>query len=265
MRNPSDKTKTIVIGLIVTSLLLFIALKPMHNREGHIVNPKSGKTLVFRDEFNTWNSVWSTRESAYTTESTCAKASVLCARTHDGKMVLSVREDTDNPGKYLTGHIGTKGDKQFTYGYFEAKIEFPAIRGALCAWWLQTTEDYIPGQAEIDIAENGGGSKIWHNVYWRDLGQTEGQFHDPPVKISTDLGKGDKQADQHVYGLDWLPDRYDFYIDDKKVATTTEGLSDRPKFLVLSIKLPDYLVNGSFNPSQLKEYKMKTSWVKVWQ
>lgn len=217
-------------------------------------------TLVFEDTFDKWNPDWTTRQVDYTSTATCAHAAVQCARTFSGQMILSVREQS--PGKYLTGHVGTQGRQEFTYGYFETRAKFPVLRGTQAAFWLQTTEDYRPGQAEIDAVENFGRPAVWHNVYWRVAGQDAGEFLH--VRHRTDLGLDGAQASWHTYGLDWLPDRYDFYVDGVLVNTITEGLSNRPKFLILSILIEDFEVKD-FDPTRLSDYKARFKYVRVWQ
>lgn len=227
---------------------------------------REGKTLVFEDEFNQLRpEVWSTRETAFTTKSSTARADTGCARVADSILVLSVQPDAANPGKYLTGHIGTQGKREFdAYGYFEANVKFPTEPGVLCGWWLQTTEDYIPGQAEVDVVENGGTRTVHHTIWYRDPGQLAGQFHEPKPHLDTDLGSRDAQAIFRRYGVLWDATGYTFYVDDQPVGRLTEGLSDRPKYLVLSIKIPDYLLDV-FDPALVAEYKMRVKWVRVWQ
>jgi beta-glucanase (GH16 family) len=186
-------------------------------------------------------------------------------------MVLSIRKDPDNPGKYLTGHVGST--KTFNgYGYFEANVKFPAVFGALNGWWLAPRFDYAPDDpstpenernVEIDIAECGGRSVIQHTVWYRDPGQLAGQFHKPPPHISTDLPK-DAQAQYHRYGVLWEPTGYTFYIDRKAVGTVTGGLSSGAVFPILSIKMPLYLLDD-FDVDRITEYKMRTKWIRVWQ
>lgn len=230
------------------------------------MDPRTGKSLVFQEEFNRYRTdVWSTRASEFTDKSTCAKADPGCARTKEGALILSVKPDPENPGKWLTGHVGTENKREFdAYGYFEARVKFPAVPGVLCGWWLQTTEDYIPGQAEVDIVENGGTRGVWHTVWYRLLGMLAEEFVNPPPRVTYDLGSRDAQATYHRYGVLWEPDGYTFYVDDQPVGTLTEGLSDRPKFLVLSIKIPDYLLSR-FDPAAVADYKMRVKWVRVWQ
>lgn len=229
------------------------------------MDPTTGLSLVWNEEFNRWRDAWTTRQTLFTQDSECAKADPSCARITDGQMILSVRDDPKNPGKYLTGHVGTQGRKEFNaYGFFEARVKFPAIPGTLCGWWLQTTEDYIPGQAEVDVAENGGRRVIQHTIWYRDPGQGIGEFHEPPPHIESNLGSRDAQAQYHDYGVLWTPAGYTFTIDRQPMGTLTEGLSDRPKFLVLSIKIPNYLLK-TFDPESIRDYKMRTKWVRVWQ
>ncbi len=223
------------------------------------MRPVDRNQLVFIDRFNSWSENWSTRQSV---QSGIARADASCARVVNGEMVVSVKSDPENPGKYLTGHIGTQGDAEFTYGYFETKAKFPTLRGAHSAFWLQTTEDYIPGQAEIDAVECFGRATIWHNVYWREPGQGAGEF--TSAKLPHDLGKQPAQAEWHVYAVDWRPEGYYFYVDGNLVNTITTGLSDRPKFLVLSILIKDFETEF-LDPGRLKDYKARFKYVKVWQ
>lgn len=228
--------------------------------------PRDGKTLVFEEEFNRWRpEVWATRATAFTTKSTAARGDQSCLSFADSVLTLSVRPDPANPGKYLTGHIGTQGLREFdAFGYFEANVKFPGEPGVLSGWWLQTTEDYIPGQSEIDVVENGGTRTVHHTIWYRELGMLADQFVEPPPHIASDLGSRDAQAVFHRYGVLWDATGYTFYIDDVKVGRLTEGLSDRPKFLVLSIKIPNYLLDN-FDPALLDAYKMRVKWVRVWQ
>lgn len=89
-------------------------------------------------------------------------------------------------------------------------------------------------------------------------------YFETKAKTQTDLGGRGAQAEWHTYGLDWRPDRYDFYVDGQLVATTTEGLSDRPKFLVLSILAKDFEI-GLLDQARLREYKARFKYVRVWQ
>jgi hypothetical protein len=180
-------------------------------------------------------------------------------------MVLSVRPDPDAPGFYLTGHIGTQGRQEFNaYGYYEAMVQMPVLPGVLCGWWLAPTEDYIVGQSEVDVVENGLGGRVHNTIWFRVLGMDAGEFVEPPPQITTDLGRASDLGVKHRYGVLWTPLGYTFYIDRVPVGQLIEGLSDRPKFLVLSMKMPKYLFK-LFEADRYREYKMRVHWVRVWQ
>jgi hypothetical protein len=236
------------------------------------MDPTAGKTLVWQDDFNRWKPAWSTRAVAHV-DGQCARGHASCARTANGEMILSVKEDPDNPGLFLAGHVGTGGRKTFgPYGYYEAKVSFPDLRGTLCGWWLAPADDYVPDDpatpanergSEIDIAENGGFAIAHHTIWWRDIGQNAGEFHTPPASFSTDMGLNGMEARFHRYGVLWEPSGYTFFIDGIEVGTITEGLSEGRVFLVLSIKIPKYAVEH-LRKDQLHEYKMRVKRVRAW-
>lgn len=227
------------------------------------LSPTTGMSMVWHDEFDYWKPTWSTRQTAYTDDQPCARADVSCARVSDGQMILSVRKDPDSPGKYLTGHVGAKHEFS-AYGYYEAKVEFPSIPGVLCGWWLAPTEDYIVGQSEIDIVENGLGGRVNSTIWYRIEGMGAGEFVEPPPRITTDLGPASTLAAKRRYGVLWTPLGYTFYIDGVPTGTLTEGLSDRPKFSVLSVKIPKYL-QDDFLPERIRDYKMRIYWIRAWK
>jgi beta-glucanase (GH16 family) len=238
-----------------------------------VFDPRTaGMRRAWRDEFDFKTSTWTTRQTTNTPDQPTAKGDPSCARVEGGQMILSVKVDPENPDKYLVGHVGTQHRREFTYGYFEAYVRFPSVFGVLSAWWLAPAVDYAADDpmtptvnergAEVDIAECSGRSVIHHTVWYRDPGQLAGQFHKPAPHFATDVPKG-FQANWHRYGLLWLPSGYTFMIDRKPVGTLTEGVSDRPMFPVLSIKIPTYM-QGDLNPQRLQDYQMHVKYVRVW-
>lgn len=228
---------------IATALMFLGLLAPPAQADDR---PARRNHLVYADHFNTLRPAWSHRANS------CA----TCVRVRHGKLILSMRHDTAD--HYWTGHVGTLGHREFTYGYVEVRAKFPALRGAHSAAWLQTTEDYIPGQAEIDYAENYGRPTVWHNVYWRAEGMLAGEFLDAQRTTRVPAARW------HTYGVDWRPDSYVFFIDGDRVARITGGLSARPKFLVLSIKQSAWEFD-QFQPDRLREYRARFAWLRVWR
>lgn len=203
---------------------------------------------IFYSDFRGPDPRWETR----TSDPTAADR----ATTWDEDYV-TLRVKPDEAG-FVTGVISTKNSFRFTYGHVEARMKFMSPEGALACLWLQDPTPNEVGGSEVDIAECGGTRNVWHNVYWRT---EENLWPAEPneTKDSTRLGD---QANWHVYGLDWLPDRYDFTIDGIKVATITDGLSDHPKYLVLSTYVRDWQAH-EFNLHDMWTYRTRIDWIRV--
>lgn len=184
------------------------------------------------------------------------EADARCVEYRDGILRLRIKK---SPEKIVTAHISTADDFTFTYGLAEARMKFMSPQGAHSSFWLQTTEDYIPGQAEVDVVEHFGKNSLWHNVYWRELGQNAGEFTSAKIKT-----KVVDPTSWHTYGVNWSPTQYDFMIDGAVVASTQEGLSDRPKMLVLSILIADW-ERENLQTDALWRYRTQVDWVKVSQ
>ena len=97
-------------------------------------------------------------------------ASDACARTWDGKLVLSIR---DNPLR--TGHVWLPPSTlTLTYGVARARMRFPGGRGFHSCFWLQDVVPYeTPEAHEVDIAEHFGAPKIHQTVHWVDEGKRQ--------------------------------------------------------------------------------------------
>lgn len=208
-------------------------------------------TLLFSSDFRVKDDRWKTRHVQD------GEASDRCVQYVDGRMKLRVRKNRD--GEVITGHVSTAEDFTFTYGLAEARMKFMSPLGAHSAFWLQTTEDYIPGQAEIDVVEHFGRKNLWHNVYWRESGQGAGEFSS--AKFCT---QGVDPTSWHVYGCEWSADGYRFFVDGQETSFTQEGLSDRPKMLVLSILSNDW-ERPDLQLDALWRYRTMVDWVKVTQ
>jgi len=226
----------------------------------------------FADPFVTLDATkWSTRGTAYLPgNSDSVRADPSAAVVQDGRLKLRVLHDPDGQtsDSYLTGHIGTKGKFEFTYGWAAARMKFHELKGAHGCFWLQTTTDYLPGQAEIDVAEFFGddptyknplrNDRVWHSVYWRDhIDQVELGMMNAQTYV------GDAQ-DWHTYAVQWYPEGYDFWVDGIYSHTLTGGLSDQPKFLVLSMLVRNWELDDISGQS-LDSYETQVEWVRVWQ
>jgi beta-glucanase (GH16 family) len=212
---------------------------------------------------------WIARNTEYRTDTSCSKGSMKAVSVRDGILTLKVIEDPEAPGKFLTGHIGTQRNFEFIYGKATARMRVHPYHGAHACFWLAPTTDYVAGQAEIDINEYFGahnpdrksGVNIWHNVYWGTEGGKPGAAFSN-ARVST-LGHS-WQKTYHDYTVVWTPDAYTFYVDDVKTGVIREGLSDAPKYLVLSMLVRDWELD-EIEHHPLDSFRSKVKWVKVWQ
>lgn len=183
--------------------------------------------------------------------------------TWDGKLVLGTKADPIIADRFLVGQVESVGTYS-PFGYWEARVKFPTAPGVLAGWWLQSEQPYLtPEDVEIDIAENYGNPNVHHTLWWRDLGQPWGDYHDPPPHKSFDLGNGweEPQADWHDYGVRVTPTGYTFFVDRVQSWQTHEGLTNTPKRPVFSIKVPAYTV-GSIDLANMQALRMKVDWVR---
>jgi hypothetical protein len=217
------------------------------------------------------NLLWETRGTTYAKgKSDYAKADAQCATIEDGKLVLRVMEG-EKDGTFITGHVGTGevGETprfSFVHGWAAAKVKFHPLRGALSGFWAQfCTGDYN----ELDIVEYGGTKRAdgdngaaHHTIWWETAGTLTSRSAETPAK-DLNLDFDSKPA---VFSCNWTADYYDFWINTRRVARITEGLSSQPKFLVASILVRNYQLDDLLaNLGQIKTYSDEYDWIRVWQ
>ena len=83
-------------------------------------------------------------------------------------------------------------------------------------------------------------------------------------KISTfhALVPGFSQEQWHVFGLDWRPDGYTFYVDGRRVSETTNAPSQVHERILLSVEIGKWAHNIA--DAKLPQQVM-FAWVRVWQ
>ncbi len=235
---------------------------------------------LLTDEFagNVLASPWDQRLQGYSGNRQCSRADPSATVVSGGVVRLSVLDDpargdcTDAQGRVnayrLNGHIGTQGRFSFRYGFAAARIRFQPLRGQHGAFWMQPDAPAIPGGdpsvsgAEIDAVEwfgTGSGGLASNAYYYRDgvLTKTGGWVPD-----QARFGSG--WADQfHVFSVEWTPTEYVFRIDGQVTFRTSEGVSQIPEYLILSLLSSDFelaLLGGTQNLPQT----MEVDWVRVW-
>jgi beta-glucanase (GH16 family) len=195
-----------------------------------------------------------------------------------GTVRLSVLDDpdrgdcTDAQGRVnayrLNGHIGTQGRFAYTYGFAAARIRFQPLRGQHGAFWMQPDAPAVQGGdpsvsgAEIDAIEwfgAGTGGLASNAYYYREGVQTKtGGW------VPDQAAYGSGWSDQfHVFSVEWTPTEYVFRIDGRETFRTSEGVSQVPEYLILSLLSSDYELS-TLGPIENLPQTMQVDWVRVW-
>lgn len=159
----------------------------------------------------------------------------------------------DRPGGSFCFDSGTEAPKlvwpvaQFEtakfmhkYGYYEIRCKLPTQEGWWAAFWLQSPvigccpDPRIAG-VEVDIMENfTRDGIISHNNHWNGYGADWSHIGSGPRQL-------EKTADDfHVFGLDWSPDGYTYYVDGKESWHVDGPVSDREQFILISTECMGY-------------------------
>ncbi|MBQ9870518.1 MAG: carbohydrate binding domain-containing protein [Eubacterium sp.] len=174
-------------------------------------------------------------------------ASVPATITLSNVSVIDVTEGGEeeevfdyNAYDYTSGRVNTQGNKDFIYGYFEAKARVPKGMGYLPAFWLMATDESEYGSwpkcGEIDIMEVMGQdtTKSYHTIHY-GYNPTDGHKQQQKEYVSTDP---DFYTEEHVYGLEWLPGKLTWYVDGKEVFTTDNWVTGNDESTQLSYPAP---------------------------
>lgn len=152
-----------------------------------------------------------------------------------GHLVLTTRRAG---GEYHTAMIGTAGRFEPLYGYFECRVRLQAQPGHWSAFWMQSPSygksigDIAQGGAEIDIFEylTKFGDRLQHTLHWDGYGPD----HKSALKTADVPGL---REGWHTIGFLWTPDEYVFSVDGRETWRTSEAVSRRPEYLILSLEV----------------------------
>lgn len=142
-----------------------------------------------------------------------------------GNLVLTARPATGpSPERpYTSGRIQSAGKGDFTYGRFEARMQFPVASGAWPAFWMLPTaptayaltndqgvlQDW-PRSGEIDIVENANGNPlIGGALHFKD--PTKSGYH-TNTYISGNAPSLNV-AEWNEYAVEWHPDEIRWFLN----------------------------------------------------
>lgn len=144
--------------------------------------------------------------------------------------------------KFLSCMVGTQDLFMTKYGYYECRAKLQKSTGVWGAFWIQSKqisqgEDPSVYGAEIDIMEffkKLGKDIVSHNVHWA-YGPHQQSTHGMQSFLKG-VSKG-----FHKFALEWLPDKYIFYVDGYKFYEVTKGISNIDEYIILSMEFPNDL------------------------
>ncbi len=234
------------IRILATAWILGLFLIPLI---GMGQRPAQGpmSTEVFTAEKLGYQLVWEDEFEGTTLDSTkwrvrgvgpraIAYVSEQAVEVADGFLNLYALKQGDT---LLGSAVGTQDLYMPRYGYFECRAQLQQSPGVWAAFWLQSKliakgEDPSVYGAEIDVMEffrKLGKDIVSHNVHWA-YGPNQQTTHGMQSYLEG-VSEG-----FHTFGLEWLPDKYIFYIDGLKFYEVTQGISNIEEYLILSMEYP---------------------------
>lgn len=134
-------------------------------------------------------------------------------RLEGGKLIITTKKDGD---KYTSTRITTAGNKEFKYGYMEARAKLPTGHGIWPAFWMlgsNIKQVGWPLAGEIDILEYIGREPdmVYTTLHTK---ANHGDKANSKKTLFPDIEKG-----FHTYGVNWTAEKMEFFVDGKSVYT----------------------------------------------
>jgi beta-glucanase (GH16 family) len=148
-------------------------------------------------------------------------------RTGDGFATLVLDANPEAKEGFSSGEIQTRAF--FRYGYLEARLQAARGDGIVTGFFTYTGPTFGDRWDEIDVEILGRNTRRVEFNYFTDGANTGGVGIDLPFDAAEGL---------HTYGIEWLPDRINWYVDGRLLHTETGArapLPDRPQKLYIDL------------------------------
>jgi len=157
------------------------------------------------------------------------------------------------------------------YGYYEARIKFPVVRGAWGAFWLMSRTQWITSDegrdgTEIDIVEtiNNHEGKYNAALHWNGYGSQHKTAGSEGVTLPVNI----YDSDFHIFALDWSPSEYVFFVDGKEfwrvdgsAKFKNSGINQNPNYIKLTVEGSEW---AGILPEGFTEGEMLVDYMKVY-
>ncbi|MGV3617485.1 MAG: glycoside hydrolase family 16 protein [Fimbriimonas sp.] len=164
------------------------------------------------------------------------------ARIEGGKLVIEARKDNFENHPISSASLHTSGKKEFKYGKFEIRAKLPKGRGTWPAIWMLGNDIEKVGWpkcGELDIMEHVGfdPNKVHFNIHTKAYNHVRKTGKGAAIDFPT-------PEEWHVYGMEWYPDRVDFFLDGKKTFSFAKEKDDKdvwpfdkPHYLIINLAI----------------------------
>lgn len=238
-------------------------------RPDWMINPNDWE-ITFYDGFTDpmldmtkWNTglPWGSANNAANGESQMYAGEAVSQRNgkleiHAVKPTVPVEHWTHDFFSYISGMVTTVGKYQFKYGYVEARIKMPQGKGIWPAFWLLPGDPYGTWPPEIDIVEfHGDKLKKVFMSYHYDPGSG-------PEHIANELNGKDFSLNYYTFGMNWQPDKIEWFINNKRVFSTTQSISTHEMYILINIAVGGYWPGYPDDTTPFPQ-KMLIDWVRV--
>jgi len=136
---------------------------------------------------------------------------------------------------YLSGILTSYESFQFTRGYVEARVKFPAGQGLWPAFWLLNAY-YVEDSPEIDIVEFLGQntSETYHTYHYFDIENDWAKISTPTFEVDNPTAT----SQFHTYGVSWEAGQIIWYVDGierHRVTAEDYEISKQSMYVLLNM------------------------------
>lgn len=193
----------------------------------------------------------------------------------DGCLVITAKREDFLSKHWTSGSITTEGKFTQKYGRWEAKVKFPNLRGAFCAFWMKGAsqinhyDEYgertvegvqWPKCGEIDITETipGNATTAQANL-WKYSGGSFGAGRSGNIDSSQ----------WHLYAVEWTNTGIEVSVDKTvykswsfaSYSATEMQAYHLPFFMIINMAVG---ASGGTPSGDVNEMKMYVDWVRVY-
>lgn len=173
------------------------------------------------------------------------KARLRNCEVKNGNLIINCRKENYNDFKFTSASLNNKGKGDFLYGKVEIRAQIPASRGTLAALWMLPTKkeygDWLKS-GEIDLVERAGydPEKLHFTIHTEAFNE----FARTKQGSILETGEKQKEANFHIYSMEWYPDKLQFFLDGQKVFQFDKQRGDykqwpfdKPFYLIMNLAL----------------------------